>query len=74
VKQCNKGGATRPLEDFYAEKGGRDGRRPECKVCTGARRKQWYAANKKREIARVTAWQKANPEGSGLGGSRTVID
>jgi hypothetical protein len=62
VKRCNKCSTEKPLADFYAEKGGRDGRRPECKACTNARRKQWYAANKEREIARVTAWQKANPD------------
>jgi Recombination endonuclease VII len=62
VKQCNKCGAIKSLDEFYAEKGGRDGRRPECKACTSARRKQWYRANKEREIARVTAWQRANPE------------
>ncbi len=62
MKQCNKCGAVKPPDDFYAEKGGRNGRRPECKVCTNARRKEWYRANKEREIARVTAWQKANPD------------
>ena len=62
MKRCNNCGAEKALDEFYAEKGGRDGRRPECKACTGARRKQWYAANKEREIARVRAWQQANPE------------
>jgi hypothetical protein len=62
VKRCNVCGAVKALAEFYAQKGGRDGRRPECKQCNLARRKRWYAANKEREIARVTAWQQANPD------------
>jgi hypothetical protein len=53
---------VKPLEAFYNEKGGRDGKRPECKACTGARRKQWYQQNRTHEIARVKAWQQANPK------------
>jgi hypothetical protein len=62
VKRCRRCGEDKPLDEFYAEKSGRDGRRPECKACTAAQRKQWYAANKEREIARVRAWQQANPD------------
>jgi hypothetical protein len=53
---------VKALDDFYGEKGGRDGKRPECKSCTNARRKQWYEKNRDREIARVRAWQQANPQ------------
>ncbi len=62
VKHCKKCGAVKALDDFYGEKGGRDGKRPECKSCTSARRKEWYAKNRQREIARVKAWQQDNPE------------
>jgi hypothetical protein len=53
---------VKALDDFYGEKGGRDEKRSECKLCTAARRKQWYQQNRRREIARVKAWQQANPE------------
>ena len=62
MKRCKHCGEFKPLVDFYGEKGGRDGKRPECKSCTAARRKRWYQQNRHREIARVKAWQQANPE------------
>jgi hypothetical protein len=62
VKRCKHCGDIKPLDAFYGEKGGRDGKRPECKACTAARRKRWYQENRQREIARVKAWQQANPE------------
>jgi hypothetical protein len=62
MKRCKHCGELKPLGDFYAEKSGREGKRPECKACTAARRKQWYEHNREREIARVRMWQRANPE------------
>ena len=62
MKRCKKCGATKPLSDFYREKGCRDGHRPECKSCNLAARKVWYQANREREIARVKTWQQANPD------------
>jgi hypothetical protein len=62
MKRCKKCGEEKPIQDFYASKGARDGHRPECKVCTSARRKLWYQANRDREIERVRAWQQANHE------------
>ncbi|MCU1375875.1 MAG: hypothetical protein JWO68_3161 [Actinomycetia bacterium] len=61
-KRCKHCGELKPLVDFYADAGAKDGRRPECKMCTAARRKRWYEANRSREIARVKAWQDANSE------------
>jgi hypothetical protein len=62
MKRCKHCGEFKPLDAFYGEKGGRDGKRPECKSCTSARRKKWYQENREREIARVKVWQQANPE------------
>jgi hypothetical protein len=62
MKRCKQCGQLKPLADFYAEKSGREGKRPECKACTAARRKAWYQHNRKREIARVRVWQQANPD------------
>lgn len=61
-KTCKHCGEHKPLEAFYADSGARDGRRPECKACTPARRKRWYEANREREIRRVREWQQANSE------------
>ncbi len=60
MKRCKKCGVLKPLADFYANKGGRDDVRPECKACTSARRKAWYSENREREIERVRSWQQAN--------------
>jgi hypothetical protein len=62
MKRCKHCGEFKRLDEFYGEKDGRDGKRPECKACTAARRKAWYQQNRTREIARVKAWQQANPE------------
>jgi hypothetical protein len=61
VKRCNRCGETKPLDGFYRNPAGRDGRRPECKACTSARRKLWYQQNRDREIDRVRHAQRANP-------------
>jgi hypothetical protein len=62
MKRCKKCGETKPLEDFYQEKAGRDGHRPECKACNLAAKKLWYANNRDRAIATVKQWQTDNPE------------
>jgi hypothetical protein len=62
LKKCSKCGELKPLDEFYAAKGGRDGLRGDCKSCFAARHQHWYAENKKKEIARVQAWRETNPE------------
>ena len=61
-KRCKSCGAEKPLEGFYRNPLGRQGRRPEWKECTNARRKVWYVRNREREIARVGKWQRENPD------------
>jgi hypothetical protein len=60
LKKCSKCGELKPLDQFYVAKGGRDGRRGDCKACFAARHQRWYAGNKAKEIARVQAWRDAN--------------
>jgi hypothetical protein len=62
VKRCKKCGAVKALAEFYGNRSGRDGHRPECKACTNAIRLRRYRLNPEREIARVRAWQQANPQ------------
>jgi hypothetical protein len=62
VKRCLHCDKIKALDEFYVDRGARDGHRPECKPCTAARRKAWYASNRTREVDRVRAWQRANPE------------
>ncbi len=61
MKRCKKCGALKRIDDFYRN-GARDSRRPECKACTNALRLKRYRLNREKEIARVRAWQRANPD------------
>ena len=61
-KRCTKCGEVKPLDEFHRQTATRDGRRPDCKACTAARRRTWYEQNRDRELARVSAWQAANAE------------
>jgi hypothetical protein len=62
VKRCKWCAEEKPIEAFYRDAACADGHRPECKACTSARRKRWYAKNRDREIERVTAWQRENAD------------
>jgi RNA polymerase-binding transcription factor DksA len=62
VKACNNCGTVKDLDGFYANPRGRGGLRPECKDCTKARRKEWYARNSAQEVDRVRRWAVANPD------------
>jgi hypothetical protein len=62
VKICKVCGVEQPLDNFYANKGGRDGRRPECKACHLAARKARYRENPRPYIERVLKWQRENRE------------
>lgn len=62
AKTCRICGETKPLEDFYAMVGMRDGHRNECKVCNLAQKQQRYEADPGKHIARVQAWQHQNKE------------
>jgi len=62
VKRCRRCGETKPLDQFYRDKAGKQGRRPECKACSSAQRKAWYRENREKVITRVIAWQRENRE------------
>lgn len=62
MRRCTKCGELKPRNEFYPAKGGRDGLRGDCKPCFAARAKRWYRENSVHVIARVKAWQQANPE------------
>lgn len=62
MKRCKACGEAKPLDDFYANRLGRDGRRPECKACTSATRKERYRQNPQKYVDRVKRWQRENRE------------
>jgi hypothetical protein len=61
-KRCRGCSEVKPLSEYYANPKGRGGLRPECKDCTKARRKAWYAENADHERERVRQWALANPD------------
>jgi len=60
VKTCRDCGIDKPLDQFYANRGSRDGHRPECKSCNLAARRAKYAENPRPYIDRVLKWQHEN--------------
>jgi hypothetical protein len=61
-KACRKCGETKPLSEFYPQKGMKDGYRHNCKACHSLAHKDWYAKNVDYEKARVKKWQQANSD------------
>jgi Recombination endonuclease VII len=62
VKRCRKCGESKPLSDFYAMPGMRDGHRNECIACSRAYRAARYRSDPQGAKARVRAWRESNPE------------
>lgn len=62
MKTCRECGLEKPLTEFHRAAGMRDGHRSECKSCAARIKKARYAINREREIRRVQAWRRANPE------------
>lgn len=46
VKGCSRCGEVKPLDEFVAHKGKRDGRSSFCRPCGAARRSEWGKANR----------------------------
>ena len=61
-KRCSKCGETKPLKEFYADTGCRDGYRPDCKACNLAAKAARHAANPEPGRERARRWNRQNPE------------
>ena len=59
-KRCRVCGEVKPLSEFYAMAGMRDGHRNDCKSCNLAAKAARYRANPGPTIARVQRWQEEN--------------
>jgi hypothetical protein len=62
MKKCSKCKELKPLDQFYAQKGGRDGLRADCKACMAAYKAAAYRENPEKVKARVRKWQQENPD------------
>lgn len=55
-------GEVKPVTDFYAMKGMKDGYRNDCKACNLAAKHERYMRNPEPTKARVKKWQQENAE------------
>ena len=62
MKRCKVCAESKPLTEFYAAAGTRDGYRLECKLCNLAVRAAKYRANPLPARERAAQWQRDNPE------------
>lgn len=62
MKICTKCGIEKPLESFNKAKGGKFGRKSECKECTAVRFKKHYSDNQEEMIERTRKYRQENPE------------
>lgn len=62
MKRCSKCDELRPLDQYYAAPGCRDGLRGDCKACFSARAKARYAEKSDEIKAYVKRWQQENAE------------
>ena len=62
MKRCTKCGIDKPLTEFYAAKGTRDGLRGDCKACFRSRAKARYPEVRDQAIARARKWREDNIE------------
>jgi hypothetical protein len=61
-KPCNKCGKLKPLSEFYASRGMRDGRRNDCIECNKAAKRERHARNPEPGRVRAREWAAENPE------------
>lgn len=62
MKTCKGCGICKPLDEFYAAKGPKDGRQGRCKECTKLKQREHAAADVEANRRRVADWRKADPE------------
>lgn len=62
TKKCSTCEEHKPLDQFYTQKGVRDGLRRNCKECHKKKVNARYHANPEAELDRQKAYRKANPE------------
>jgi hypothetical protein len=61
-KACTKCGEVKPLSQFYAMRGMRDGHRNDCIECTKAAKRERHARNPEPNRARARQWAEDNAE------------
>ena len=58
TKKCNRCNIEKPVSEYYKQKGGKDGLRPECKQCVSAYYKEEYENNPSVKYRKIQANKK----------------
>lgn len=59
-KRCTRCGESKPLDDFNRDRGKKDGRAPQCRVCHRARVQKWEQENPEKKAASRNLWAAQN--------------
>ena len=62
TKVCTKCGETKAVEEFCWENRAKGKRKPRCKVCRSADRKQYYQTNREAALAQQRQYREDNRE------------
>lgn len=62
LKRCSKCGEIKPLDDFFAQKTARHGRKSHCKLCSHQAGDDWRRANREHANAWATAYYRRHAE------------
>ena len=62
TKVCSKCKEEKPITEFGKDKGRKDGRKYNCKVCRRESQKKYYEDNQEKERARIKKYKEDNRE------------
>lgn len=62
TKTCTKCGETKPLSEFYNQKGRKFGKSPRCKACAKNQNDKYYLEHREATLERQTEYAKNNPD------------
>ena len=62
MKTCSRCGRTLPPEQFYVDRGTKNGLHRRCKECDAAYSREWAAGNRERAARTLRLWRAANKE------------
>jgi hypothetical protein len=62
MKICKKCNIEKPLDEFYKNSGGKDGKHSKCKLCLCIVSKIWSQNNPEKVKNTIRKWQKNNPD------------
>lgn len=61
-KRCTKCQESKPLDQFYRNKIGKDGYTSQCKACERIRTEEWRKANPEKRQKALDKWRAENPD------------